>query len=457
MDMAVALSKRGEWAKAEGIYQALFSAYGPRPELFQALGTISSQKGFTGLGAFLLENGIARGYRRFEAFHNLGNAYRADNRAEQAEKAFDAALEHSETDQQRADSLVAKACMYVNAGEPERCIELCSRALEYVPDHRFALWNRGIAYLEIGNWIEGFRAYDQAGFREDGGKAAERKLRTYGGRPEWFPSKKTKDSTVVVYGEQGIGDELMFASMIPDLIERSGRVIIDCDTRLKAMFERSFPDCTIYTTSAEDPTWIKDDPPDYRIAMGSLGRWFRKRDEDFPKTPYIKADPEKVAYWKGELDKLPGRKIGISWVGGSKLTRTDLRSIPLPLWRPMAEAPDVTLVSLQYHKWAAQECASMGTVWERPIHHWQDAIDDYDETAALVSALDLVVTVNTSVVHLCGSLGVRTWCLTPYGAAWRYGLKGPNPFYGSVEMYRQEKDQPWHEVIERVASDLAHQ
>jgi len=456
MEIAIASMRQGDMAKAEGIFQNLFSTFGQRPELFQALGTIQAQKGWSGFAAFLLQTGIDKGYDRFEAYHNLGNALRADNKTDEAAAAFRKAYQRAENDEHRADALVAEATLYVNMGEPQKAVDLCDRALALEPDHRFALWNRGIAYLELGRWVEGFDAYDKAGFRSDQGKAADRKLRDYGGKPEWFPSKRTRKASVVVYGEQGIGDELMFASMISDLQARAGRVIIDCDKRLEQLFKRSFPDCTIYTTSAEEPTWIKDDPPDYRIAMGSLGRWFRAKDSDFPKVPYIKADPEKVAYWKGELDKLPGKKVGISWVGGSKYTRTDLRSIPLPLWEPIARVPGVTLVSLQYHKWAAEEAAMMGAAWGVPIHHWQDAIDSYDETAGLVEALDLVITINTSIVHLCGSMGVKTWCLTPFAAAWRYGLKGPNPFYGSVEMYRQAKDQKWSEVIARVASDLNH-
>jgi tetratricopeptide (TPR) repeat protein len=456
MDIAVGHMRKGQMVDAENIFQNLMSTFGERPELFQALGTLSAQKGFSGMAAFLLQTGIDKGYDRFEAYHNLGNALRADNKADAAAAAFRKAYEKSENDSHRSDALVAEATLYINTGDPQRCIDLCNKALELEPDHRFALWNRGIAYLEAGNWVEGFKAYDEAGFRSDQGKAADRKFRDYGGKPEWFPSKQTRRASVVVYGEQGIGDELMFASMIPDLQARSGRVIIDCDVRLKDLFQRSFPDCTIYTTSAEEPTWIKDDPPDYRLAMGSLGRHFRRKDSDFPKTPYIKADPEKAAYWKAELDKLPGRKIGISWVGGSKYTRTDLRSIPLPLWEPIAQTENVSLVSLQYHKWAGEEASRMGNLWNKPVHHWQDAIDSYDETAGLLAGLDLVITINTSVVHLCGSMGVKTWCLTPHGAAWRYGLKGGNPFYGSVEMYRQENGQKWSDVIAGVAHDLAH-
>jgi hypothetical protein len=116
----------------------------------------------------------------------------------------------------------------------------------------------------------------------------------------------------------------------------------------------------------------------------------------------------------------------------------------------------LSLVSLQYHKWAGEEASRMGNLWNKPVHHWQDAIDSYDETAGLLAGLDLVITINTSVVHLCGSMGVKTWCLTPHGAAWRYGLKGGNPFYGSVEMYRQENGQKWSDVIAGVANDLAN-
>jgi ADP-heptose:LPS heptosyltransferase len=90
-----------------------------------------------------------------------------------------------------------------------------------------------------------------------------------------------------------------------------------------------------------------------------------------------------------------------------------------------------------------------------PIHHWGDVIADYEETAAFLQHMDLVVSVNTSLVHLAGALGVPTLCLTPKYVAWRYGIAGPNPWYGTVEMLRQEKDDDWGPVIERAVRRIA--
>jgi hypothetical protein len=119
------------------------------------------------------------------------------------------------------------------------------------------------------------------------------------------------------------------------------------------------------------------------------------------------------------------------------------------------ETKGVNFISLQYHPWAAAECANIGSKLGVPIYHWGDAIAQYEDTAGLLMNLDLVITVNTSLHHLAGSLGVRQWCMTPVMCAWRYGVSGPSPWYGNCEMYRQKNDGDWKHVISRAAADLA--
>jgi hypothetical protein len=261
--------------------------------------------------------------------------------------------------------------------------------------------------------------------------------------------------TIVCYGEQGIGDEIMFFSMLPDLM-RDCRVIIECDPRLESMVRRSFPQAmAVYPTSAVDApfTWL-DRHPDctHFVPCGSLGRYYRKRDADFSRQSYLTPDPARVERWWRELPARKGPRVALSWAGGLKKTRFDKRSMPLDQLEPLLAVPNVEFFSLQYHPWAADECARVGAELGVPIHHWGDVIADYEESAAFLQHMDLVVSVNTSLVHLAGALGVPTLCLTPKYVAWRYGVAGPNPWYGSVDMLRQAKDDDWSGPI-GVAAD----
>lgn len=424
--------------------------------LFQ-LGTYYMQQERTGLACSLLHRSMECGAGGAAPLLNLAAAYKSNHHDEQAERYYKEALAVAQKDKDseaEGHALHGIGSLYVNRGEPDTAIYWCDKALKVDPNDRFARWNKGIASLERGDWETGFRLYHEAGFTASKLKAAERKIKTYGGLPQW---DGTKGQTVICYGEQGVGDEVMFASMLPDLM-RDCKVIIDCDPRLENLFRDSFPDAVaVYPTSSiDDPyDWIKDHPDAVAtVPMGSLGYWYRKRNEDFPKTPFLEANPDQRLGWREQLAPYKGMKIGISYWGGLKKTRQDQRSIPLDQWGPILKTEGCHFFSLQYHDWAADTAAKVGSKFGVPIHHWQDAIEDWDSMAAFVSELDLVITVNTSLHHLCGALGVKQWCLTPKMVAWRYGQRGDSPWYGNCTMFRQKKPDEWGRVIRDVELQL---
>jgi len=196
---------------------------------------------------------------------------------------------------------------------------------------------------------------------------------------------------------------------------------------------------------------------DCHVAIGSLPRRFRNALADFPAHDgYLEADPGKVAAWRRRLAGLPGaRKIGISWRGGMKSSRQSMRSVPLERWLPIFGQPDVAFVSLQYTECRA-ELGELERIHRVRVHHWQEAIDDYDETAALVCALDLVLSVQTSIVHLGGALGRPVWVMVPAVAEWRYLQSGERmPWYPSVRVWRRHEAGDWDTVIGSVARALA--
>lgn len=430
---------------------------------FQFLyGTYTMHTDRAGLAINLFLRSMECGAKGPAPFINMGVAYKNEHNDEKAKECYEKAIALAEAEPDLVDGINVDlahgyhgmASLYINAAAPDRCIYWCDKALALDPNDRFALWNKGLANLELGKWEEGFHAYDEAGFKATQWKPMERKLKDYGGLPKW---DGTPGKTVIIYGEQGIGDEIMFSSMIPDALQQC-KVIIDCDHRLQNLYRDSFPEAlAVYPTSDEQAPydWIVNHSVDAFLPMGSLGRHFRKTAADFPRTPFLKADPGLCQKWREILDEQgKGLKIGLSYAGGLKKTRADKRSILLEQFEPILRQPDCEFYSLQYHPWAADEAAGVGRKLGVPIRHWGDVVSNYDETAALVSELDAVISVNTSLIHLCGALGVPTLCLTPKYVAWRYGLKGPNPFYGSVNMLRQSDDGDWDPVIRKAAEHV---
>jgi hypothetical protein len=433
------LHKGGKLDEAEKIYNGILNRHPDNPGVLFLLGTLYLQKRCNGLAINLLESALSR--QEFsEAFNNLGSAYKAENFNDMALRAFHRARELNEKDPDVCNNL---STIYINEGQPAQCIDWADEAIKLDSDHPNAHWNRGLAYLELGEWERGWEGYEW-GFKSKDRLSRDYKTDTNNAtRWDGSPGK-----TVVVYGEQGVGDEIMFSSCIPDLISVSKKVIFDCHPRMVALMRRSF-NVECYGTRKESSIdWIKF-PIDNFVAIGSLPGFFRKKSEDFPGTPYLLADSVRVEHFREKISAVkPGLRVGVTWTGGRKKTRIDLRSIPIEQLERLFNIPGTSFVSLQYTPEAAAEAEKFD------LPHWQDVINDLDELTALTKACDLVISVCQTQVHMAGALGVSCLCLTPSRPAWRYGMFGNMPWYGSVTNIRQESDGDWAGVIEAAAARL---
>lgn len=282
-------------------------------------------------------------------------------------------------------------------------------------------------------------------------------------RPLPFPlwkGESLEGKSLLVYAEQGLGDEIMFASCLPDVLGKAGRVLLECNARLEKLFRRSFPHIEIFPVDEKrEQAWLSDiKGVDLQIPIGGLPRYLRKTLEAFPQYKgYLRADPERIKYWKWRLDELgPGLKIGFSWRGGTSVTRQISRTLALESCLPIFSSTGCHFVNLQYGNCQEERSAFQATS-DVVLHHWQEAIDDYDETAALVMALDLVISVCTSLVHLTGALGKPVWVMAPKVPEWRYGAKGEvMPWYPSSRIFRQHEFKQWESLVSSVAKELAH-
>lgn len=476
--------------EAESIYHRMLNQDPENWAILFFLGSIAMYRDMTGLAITMFKRAADIHPKAPEIWNNMGTAYRREHMNKEAEAALLKALEFAED----ADVYNNLGTLHINEGTPHDGEDYFKKSLKLSPGHAQAHWNYGLVLLELERWDEGFDHYAW------GVTSKDRLSKDYR-NAVWWSGQADKDKTLVIYGEQGIGDEIMFASMIPELVPKFKKIIFDCHPRLIGLFQRAFPTVQHYNTrKTKKMPWVKDEPQlDYKIAAGNLGKFLRKKESDFPKQVYLHADRERVDEYKEWLELLgPGPYIGISWVGGHKRTRKDLRAVLIKNWLPIFEAnPDATFVSLQYtdqsweldpfhkeHKWRVHHFPEVteATKWERWVYDGKnyemkdqakaaagrDNLDDiaqiigpafdYDETAAMTQAIaelnGCVISVNTSLVHLCGAMGVRAFVMTPSRPAWRYGLKRHDMvWYGPhISQYRQKKgEEDWERVINLVA------
>lgn len=252
---------------------------------------------------------------------------------------------------------------------------------------------------------------------------------------------------VLLMGEQGLGDQVMFASMVPDLARTAAEVTFVCDARLTRLFAASFPGVAV-TGPAE--ARVDLGAFDRFVAVGGLGSAFRRGPADFPGTAYLKPGDDVRDRWAGRLGRKSRRRIGLAWRGGLPRTRAGARSLPLDRLAPIL-ALDAEFVSLQ-HGDAAAELAGFPHIRAFPA----EQLADFEELAGLVANLDLVVTVQTGLVHLCGALGTECLAMVAPNTGWRY-MTGSDrtPWYASVRLFRQPQAGDWAPVVEAVAAELS--
>lgn len=420
-----------------------------KPDFFPA--RVNLALALRGIGAFLearehLERVLAQRPSDLRAWlycgivnHDLGEFARAV-------ECFERALALKAAD---PEVLCNLAAVYRDMGEFERAQELYERVLASAPEDAPTRNDYAQALLARGEFARGWEHYE-ARWAANGWQDP-----AYFRQPRWR-GEPLCGKSLLVWGEQGIGDQIMFASMVPQLLETAAACTITCDAKLVPLFARAFSKATVLARSDQLHAQLGGAAFDFQTPIGSLAQWLRRDFEDFPRhAGYLRADADKTEAWRQRLAALgPGKKIGISWRGGFVNTRRHLRSIELEAWLPLLQLPGVQFVSLQYTDCAA-ELKALRERHGLRVYHWQEAIDDYDQTAALVCALDGIVSVCTALVHLAGALGRPAWVLVPAVPEWRYLRAGERmPWYPSVTLLRQTCLGDWHAVMQEAAARL---
>jgi tetratricopeptide (TPR) repeat protein len=328
------------------------------------------------------------------------------------------------------------------------------RKAQGVSDNPRAFLGEGIANLLEGNFALGWDQYE-----------ARKKVHDqyfqqvpFARFPVW-QGEPLERGRLLVYGEQGLGDEIMFASMYAEAAQRAqGQVSVMCDARLGGLFARSFPHYEVIAEERENFAARAGQLAGFShaISAGSLGRLFRQRPAEFPQhRGYLAADADKVAAWRDRLATLgPGLKVGLSWIGGHQRTGRARRSLSLEQLRPVLSLRGAQWVSLQYTD-AAAEIAAFHQAGGAELRQFPGVTQDMDDLAGLIGALDLVVSVCNTTVHVAGATGREVLVMAPFVPEWRYGMKGERMiWYPSARVFRQAAYGKWEDVIARVAGEL---
>jgi Flp pilus assembly protein TadD len=350
---------------------------------------------------------------------------------------------------QDADVAAALSALWLRLGDGPRALRFAEVALACAPENPEARLALGTAQLAAGNFAEGWEHYEA---RLHGGHGVQRQFPIPRWRGEALHGKR-----LFVYGEQGLGDEIMFASCLPDLIADGAHCLLDCNPRLRELLRESFPAVDVLDALSRPASpEVIDVQADFCTPIGSLPRMLRTSRARFAGgKPYLKADERRTARWRERLATLgAGLNVGISWRGGLARTGRTQRSVDLETLLPVLRTPGVHWVSLQ-HDAKQEEVAALERRHGVTVAAWDEVHADFGETAALMCALDMVITVCSTVVHLAGALGRTTLVLTPYGAEWRYMLEGSSmPWYASVSLIRQSRRNDWSTVLAAVGERL---
>ena len=407
-----------------------------------------------GAAIALLQDAIRRSSSDHRLWNTLGTVLAAQGDNGAAVTFFEEALR---LEPDHAGARYNLACAQLDLGDVDAALASCELALDQAaePAERATIrFARATMLLCAGRLGEGWDAYE-ARFEQDLPDAPifELDLPRLSGCPAAGP--------LLVVAEQGVGDEILFASVLPDLALEGADVAVAADPRLAPLFRRSFPGLRVIphaTRREHGRRWrgIPEAPASGAWEpMASLMRRYRRSLRDFPdRRGYLTADPARVAHWQGWLSAHPGRKAGLLWKGSNAAGARALQYCPFAELEPVLRAPGVSLVNLQYGDSAPEQAqaAAMGVTLLQPPG--LDLREDLDDLGALCAALDLVIGPSNATTNLAAACGTEVWFLAAPMAWSRLGTAG-YPWHPRSRAFIARRHGDWASAVGDLASALA--
>ncbi|HTX48117.1 MAG TPA: tetratricopeptide repeat protein [Caulobacteraceae bacterium] len=496
--LAVAREKAGDFANSLKAYRSALALLPDQSQVANDLGRLAYRMGMKDVAEQLFRQYLEARPNAHEAANNLACTLRDLGRSGEAIEILRRTIEARPDDAMIWNTL---GTILYNEGDLENASTFFDESLRLDPTFFKARYNRGNARLGAGD-LEGALADSEAALAQvitpddrammllarsniklamgriaEGWDDYESRLDLALGEstqflvpyPRWTPETPLEGKRLLLMAEQGLGDEVLFANMIPEILEAlgpEGKLMLAVEPRLVSLFQRSFPSAEVARHATYLVGWRKvrgaaafedRDDIDVWAPIASPLRRFRTRLEDFPaREAFLAADPARVRHWRAELEKAPpGRKVGVLWKS-MKLENARQRFYsPFHLWAPVLKTPGVSFVNIQYGdctreiEWAANELGV--PFWSPP---GIDLKDDLDDLSALTQALDLTIGFANATSNLAAAVGARTWMIsTP--AAWTRLGTDRMPWYPSMRVFVPSAFGRWEETMACVAESLA--
>ena len=372
------------------------------------------------------------------AWNNRGNVLQKLERWEEALASYDRALRLRPD---HPDALYNRALVLLTLARPREALESCARATALAPQLAEAQWTQSIVHLLLGEYEEGWRLHEWRWKSEQMAHLA----RDFS-EPLWLGEASLAEKTILLHADQGFGDAIQMARYAPLVAANAAGVILEVHPSLARLMTSLSPAIQVVARGSPLP------PFDLHCPLGSLPLAFRTTLRTIPAPgQYLRAASAEVAEWSARLGAATRPRIGIAWSGNPKNKRDLERSIAFERVRPLLDG------RFEFHCLQAEfRPGEEALARAAGVHFWGADLRDFGDTAALIAALDLVVTVDTSAAHLAGALGKNVWILVPHMPDYRWLLdRDDTPWYASARLFRQPTRGDWEAVISKVGDALS--
>jgi len=496
--LAISRERAGDFANSVKAYEAALQLLPDHAEVANDLGRLAYRMGMTAQAEKLFRHYVDHAPHDVNGINNLASAIKdLDRRDEAIEILKQALMLHPDSailwntlgtamievgDLENAEIFFAEAArlapkfskarynlsqVKLHLGDPAGALQDCNAALKRVgsaDDREMMRLARSHYQLALGHVKQGWEDYEarlSPQFNDVTLFAID--------RPRWKPGDDLAGKTLLVVGEQGLGDEVLFANVLPDIVEKlgpNGRLQVVVERRLVSLFQRSFPDAEIsshktyvhQTRPLRVMPDVDQDTVDLWTPIASLLREFRPTVDHFPaRDRYLTADPARVAHWKSVLATAPpGPKVGLLWKSLISKAARERYFSPFEQWKPVLRTPGVSFVNLQYGDCAeeiAQAERELGvTIWQPP------GIDlklDLDDVTALSCAMDLTIGFSNATLNLGAAAGASAWLISTPAVWTGLGLSDRYAWYPQVRVFQPSEPNAWSPLMEDVATALS--
>lgn len=435
--IAQELHRRRDVLGAEAIYRSVLAQSPDHRSAQHFLGVLLCEQEDLARALPLLKTSAERTPPNPDYLNNLAIALTAADRPNEAIEVMHRALSIAPSVAEMHNTL-GRAYQALN--RIDEAIAAFRAAIAIQPHLVEAHWNLSLMLLLSGDYADGWPEY-------------EWRLNLAGQTPS-LPGVPWNGSIepglrLLIHTEQGFGDAIQFARYLPLLVDRGVEVFVSCPRVLCRLF-RSVHDKLTILESGQNPPDV-----DAHFPLVSLARLYSPSIAAIPvRIPYLAAPPEASSMWRQRLAADPAkRKIGLAWAGRTRTLHEKRRPIPVAALAPLAALPDMVFVSLQKDDETGDRDQWPGA---RPMLDWTGELTDFAETAALIEALDAVVSVDTGVAHLAGALGKPVYVLLPFAADWRWLLdRAASPWYPTARLLRQREPGNWGPVVRTLVDALS--